>query len=248
MWTLVQYLFCLYLDLLILCCRQTSTFIMDRSDNLIPLKSDEGQLLLSQSKNNFYNPFIHKVFAKQIGRSNCGIQSAALLLSSAVLSAGKANTNGAQNADIPIPFTESNMFTFEATTKIATQEDIYTLHGLTLQQVADILKSHGKEVRVFHASETTVDEFRRLACKTLESPSDGNGVIVNYHMAALGQGEKFGGHHSPIGAYNQETDRFLIFDTWPDTEECWATATDLFSSMLGIDRMSGLSRGFVTMH
>ncbi len=211
---------------------------------LIPLASPDGATLLSEARRDgFYNPHIPRVFAKQIGRKNCGIQSAALLLSSASL----AIRDEAQNEQPrDAPFTEQGMFDMPQTTRVATQQLITEQKGLTLQEVADVLKSHGKSVEVFHASDSDVDEFRKVAMETLKESGHGLGVMVNYDMSRLGQ-VPLGGHHSPLGAYHVLSDRFLIFDTWPDTEVSWAEARDLFSAMTETDGASGRSRGFLVV-
>ena len=123
---------------------------------LIILSSNEGQKLLSKST--CYNPYIHRIFAKQIGISNCGIQSAALLLNSEVLAKrDRENDHSVENNDIP--YTESNMFSFEATTKVATQDYIYK-RGLTLEETLNIFINHGKDAEAFHSANSSVDEFR----------------------------------------------------------------------------------------
>ena len=62
-----------------------------------------------------------------------------------------------------------------------------------------------------------------------------NFVLVNYLRKAIAQ--KTGGHISPLAAYNQESDRFLILDVsrykyppvWVKAEELWqAMATPGF--------------------
>jgi hypothetical protein len=59
-------------------------------------------------------------------------------------------------------------------------------------------------------------------------------------------GQETGGHISPVAAYNEQTDRFLILDVsrykyppiWVKAEELWkATAT--------LDSVSGKTRGFL---
>ena len=219
---------------------------MYEGTELISLYSDEGRKLLAQSDDSFYNAYIHHIFAKQVGRSNCGIQSAALLMSSDILA--KRYPGGIQSLSKDgIPFTESSMFTFEATTKVAT-EDYIRGRGLTLEESTIILRNHGKSVKAFYSSDSTVDEFRTLACEALKNTKNGSGIMVNYHMGDLGQGSQWRGHFSPLGAYHTESDRFLIFDTWPDTEECWAKSDELFKSMQSTDPYSNLARGFLVMY
>lgn len=59
-------------------------------------------------------------------------------------------------------------------------------------------------------------------------------------------GQEKGGHISPIAAYNQETDRFLILDVsrykYPPI---WVKTADLWRAIATVDSVSGKTRGFV---
>jgi hypothetical protein len=78
--------------------------------------------------------------------------------------------------------------------------------------------------------------------KNLQEPV--NFVMVNYLRSAIGQ--KTGGHISPVAAYNEQTDRFLILDVsrykYPPV---WVRAADLWKAMDTVDSGSGKKRGFV---
>ena len=70
-------------------------------------------------------------------------------------------------------------------------------------------------------------------------------MIVNYLRKALGQ--EIGGHISPLGAYDEKSDRFLILDVarykYPPV---WVTASDLFDAMNTPDSDNGdKTRGYV---
>lgn len=88
----------------------------------------------------------------------------------------------------------------------------------------------------------TLDEFRTLVSKNLQE--SGNFVLVNYLRKAIGQ--ETGGHISPVAAYNEETDRFLILDVsrykYPPV---WVKAEELWKAMATVDSVSGKTRGFV---
>ena len=114
--------------------------------------------------------------------------------------------------------------------------------GMTLQQLGELLASHGAEVDVIPASTTTLAEFRRLARENLAQPD--NYVLINYLRKEMGQ--KIGGHISPLAAYHEGSDQFLILDVarykYPPV---WVKAEDLWRSLNTIDSVSGQSRGFV---
>jgi Phytochelatin synthase len=74
-----------------------------------------------------------------------------------------------------------------------------------------------------------------------------NFVLVNYLRKAMGQ--ETGGHISPLAAYSEKTDRFLILDVsrykYPPV---WVKASDLWNSMNTVDTDSGKTRGFVVVN
>ncbi len=212
---------------------------------LITLSSSEGQKLLEDCKVNdkgCYDEILHHCFAKQVGRSSCGVQSAGVIFNGAYLKTNN-DTDWKQNKQEDLPFCEDKMFAFEETKRIITKEKIDG-HGMTLQQLGDLLSSHTWKVQLFPAGSSNVDEFRKMALDVLMNSHTLGGVIVNYHMAVLGQSDDLGGHFSPLGAYHCDTDRFLILDTWYTTEEPWAKTEDLFNAMNTIDKESGSTRGF----
>jgi glutathione-S-conjugate glycine hydrolase len=96
---------------------------------------------------------------------------------------------------------------------------------------------------VRHADETSLEAFRSLARQALSTPN--HYVIVNYLRRSLGQ--ERGGHISPLGAYDAETDRFLVLDVsrykYPPI---WVEAAGLYSAMNTPDSDNqNRTRGFV---
>ena len=98
-------------------------------------------------------------------------------------------------------------------------------------------------VEVHHADASNVEQFRRLASTALARSKQH--VVVNYRRAEVGQGK--GGHISPLAAYDERSDRFLVLDVaryrYPPV---WVSATDLFAAMDTPDSSNGdRRRGFV---
>src|SRR5688572_1087320 len=90
-----------------------------------------------------------------------------------------------------------------------------------------------------------LEEFRSLARQYLNSPD--RHVIVNYLRKIIGQ-EK-GGHISPLAAYDEDTDRFLLLDVarykYPPV---WISAAELFAAMNTTDSDNqSRTRGFVLL-
>ena len=203
---------------------------------LIDLSSAEGQRLLAEVKDDCtpYQPFVEQVFSKQKGRANCGLQSAAILLNASYVAKHTPASTSAEQ----LPFAEERML--EAA-RAVTSWDRVNRSGVTLEELDRILAAYGCTVDRNHATESTAESFREK-CKTALSTNH-SGVIVNYYKGALGQ-DSSRTHHSPLGAYHSREDRFLLWDTCPKTEVCWAKTDDLFHAMNTMDHQSNKSRGF----
>lgn len=71
-------------------------------------------------------------------------------------------------------------------------------------------------------------------------------VGVNFHRAEIG--ELGGGHMSPLGAYDEVTDRVLVMDVsrykYPPV---WTELTAAYTSMNTVDGASGMSRGWIVV-
>jgi hypothetical protein len=203
--------------------------------NLINLNSQEGERLLmeSQVRQDYLPLTIH--FTPQQNGAYCGVASSVMVLNALSVPAPKAPEYGSFRF-----FTQNNFFNDE-TNPIITAE-LVSKQGLTLEQFSELLKTHGAKVQVFHADETSLAAFRTLAIKNL-SDSD-NFFVVNYLRRALQQ--KMGGHFSPLGAYHEGTDRFLILDVSPYLyPPVWVTAEELWQAMDTTDSVVDAKRGFV---
>jgi len=138
-------------------------------------------------------------------------------------------------------------------------DGILTLpYGLNLQQVASLFQCHLStdrwNIQTFHATpakaqlpsatlgETIIitDEEDHVRLQKMKSimiealRKSRSRLIINYHRMWLGQ--LGGGHFSPIGAYNEEIDSFLILDVskykYPPV---WATFAQIYQAMSTID-------------
>jgi hypothetical protein len=138
-------------------------------------------------------------------------------------------------------FTQDNLLD-ERTDQILPRATLKKM-GMTLDQLGGLLGTQPVKVEVHHAGDTSLDEFRKAARAHLATP--GRFVIVNYLRKAIGQ-EK-GGHISPLAAYDEETDRFLILDVARyKYEPVWVRAPDLFGAMNTTDSdNNNRTRGFV---
>ena len=194
--------------------------------NLISLDSDLGQRLLFESHTQQNYVMLSQQFQTQKLPAYCGVASGAIVLNALDPSAR--------------PWNQDTFFT-PAAQKIRSPY-LVALLGMSLAQLAALLKSHQVQVETHYAAETTLEQFRTHIKENLARDRDF--VIVNYERAGIGQVN--GGHISPIAAYHEASDRFLIEDVssykYPPV---WVSATDLWRATNTIDITSLRTRGYL---
>lgn len=114
--------------------------------------------------------------------------------------------------------------------------------GLTLEELAALLRANGLQVQTVHAEHSGIDAFRAAAQSALSEPH--TFLVVNYDRRILEQSGA--GHISPVGAYHPATDRLLVMDVatykYPYT---WVPVQKLWNAMNTVDRDAGRSRGYL---
>jgi hypothetical protein len=205
-------------------------------DNLIDLRSHQGERLLRES--DAYEAFVPLSinFVTQENQAFCGVASIVMVLNAMQLPAPAV-----PEYDPYHTFTQDN-FLNERTEAILPRK-VLAEQGMTLDQIGALLATQPVKVEVHHAADSTLDEFRKTARGYLST--EGRYVVVNYLRKAIG--EEKGGHISPLAAYDAETDRFLILDVsrykYPPV---WVTASQLFDAMNTTDSDNqNKTRGFV---
>ena len=206
------------------------------SPQLIPFSSSEGEQLLveSNAKQDYF--LLSNQFVTQINQAYCGVASSVMVLNALGLPAPES----AQYKPFRV-FTQENFFERAETKKVISPE-LVSRRGMTLAQLGDLLSSHGAKVEVYYGSDVNLAQFRSLLVQNLSKRD--NFAIVNYLRKTIGQ--ERGGHISPIAAYNQRIDRFLILDVsrykYPPV---WVKAVDLWQAIATVDTDAGKTRGFV---
>ncbi len=204
--------------------------------NLIAFSSAQGeQLLLNSKAREAYWP-LSVQFVTQNNQAYCGVASMVMVLNALSVPAPVAPEYSPYHV-----FTQKNFFNNEQTRKVLPSE-VVARQGMTLDQLGQLLTTYPVKVKVYHSANTPLEEFRKLAVENLKKP--GNFILVNYLRKIIG--EEKGGHISPLAAYNEQTDRFLILDVsrykYPPV---WVKAADLWQAMATMDTTSGKTRGFV---
>ncbi|BAT53535.1 putative phytochelatin synthase [Nostoc sp. NIES-3756] len=206
------------------------------SPNLIGFNSPEGEslLLTSRSREDFFP--LSMQFVTQKNQAYCGVASSIMVLN--ILGINAPETP--QYSPFRV-FTQDNFFNNEKTKAIIAPE-VVARQGMTLEELGGLIASYGVKVEIHHASDTSLEQFRKQAAENLKQ--EGNFIIVNYLRREIGQ-EK-GGHISPLAAYNEQTDRFLIMDVsrykYPPV---WVKTADLWKAMNTVDSVAKKTRGFV---
>ncbi len=207
--------------------------------DVIPVDSPAAEQIFDQAKAKagFWRLMQH--FESQADQTYCGIASAVTVLNSLDVTAPSSP------AIYPYRrFDESNIFT-DAVLAIKAPKMVH-LGGLTLDELGQVISSFGVQVAVHHAdSPLDLDGFRTLTAAALADPDAR--VIVNFQRKLLGEtGE---GHHSPLGAYDAASDRFLLLDVARyRLPPIWVSAADLWAAMNTDDTDANAKRGFLIIH
>ena len=219
-----------------LCVAGANADTLPLPDNLTGFSTHDGEVYFGESDaREAYFPLADN-FVTQKTQSYCGVASMVMVLNALGLPAPSVPEYEPYRT-----FTQDNVLS-ERTDAVLPRETL-ARQGMTLDQLGGILATQPVHAEVHHASDSSVDEFRRLASAYLREP--GHFVIVNYLRKALG--EETGGHISPLAAYDRKTDRFLILDVarykYPPV---WVKAADMFAAMNTPDVVNGnKTRGFV---
>ena len=114
-------------------------------------------------------------------------------------------------------------------------------YGLQLRQLAQVLRANQLNVTIRVVNEAMdAKVIKQEIIKNLTNQNDF--VLVNYDRKSLGQ--KGGGHISPLGAYDQDSDSFLIMDVNPNKAPwVWVKSKDLIEAMRTFDTVE--NRGYL---
>jgi hypothetical protein len=195
-------------------------------DELIAPPAEEGRRLLTASPSKVDHGQLDAFLRPQIRRGFCGPATMAAVINAAL--------------QPPVKVTQTSLFTPAASA--IKSELAVSLAGLTLDELAQMLRAHGLVAQVIHSDQSDVDSFRTSVQATLSEPL--TYVVVNYDRPVLGQSGA--GHISPLGAFDPHTDRVLVLDVaahrYPYT---WVPVTRLWRAMNTIDTDSGRARGYL---
>jgi len=209
-------------------------------DSLIGLATPTGEALLigAEARNDYFPLSLH--FTTQANPAYCGPATIAMVLNALEVPRPKSG----KTSDLGL-FDQENIFT-PATEAVKPAKAILSPpYGMTLDDLGGVLAAHELKVAVVHAADSDLETFRKDAVAAL-ADSD-HFILVNYLRKTIGQ--EAGGHISPLAAYDEDTDRFLILDVsrykYPPV---WVEASALFDAMNTPDADNGnMTRGYVSV-
>jgi len=208
-------------------------------EGVIAFDSDEGEALFfgAEARKDYFPLSMH--FASQINPAYCGPATISMVLNA--LEVPRPASDMTLGLGL---FDQENIFTPATDAVMPAAAILSPPFGMTLDQLGGILGAHDLDVEIVHAADSDLDTFRKTAVAALDD--DDHFVLVNYLRKAIGQ--EAGGHISPLAAYDEDTDRFLILDVsrykYPPV---WVGAEALFGAMNTVDDAANLTRGYVVV-
>jgi Phytochelatin synthase len=227
---------------------------------LVPFSSDEGIARLARSAAKVDFPALANQFEPQSNPAFCGPTSAAIVL----------NAIRGRNPDLPrdrsrlraedlryvpsnydptIPrFTQDNVIAKGQKTRAQVLGEPLTINGkqvtdfgYQIRQRDEMLRANGVITRL-----TIVDDNKSeqdIRAELVENlKRRGDYVIVAYLREAVG--ERGGPHISPLGAYDAESDSFLVLDVNPASADwVWMPTGTLVKGMRTFDKVE--NRGYI---
>ncbi len=227
---------------------------------LVPFSSEEGLARIARSTAKVDFPVLANQFEAQSNATFCGPTSAAIVLNavrgrSADLPRDRSRlrTEDLQyvpnNFDPTIPrFTQDNVITKGQKTRSQVLGEPVTINGKQItdfgyqvRQLDEMLRANGLITRLTIVDDRKVEQdIRTELVENLKRPGDY--VIVSYRRDAVGQ--RGGGHISPLGAYDAESDSFLVLDVNPASAGwVWMPTTTLIKGMRTFDTVE--NRGYI---
>ena len=212
-------------------------------EDLIVLDSELGeQLLFTSQARRDYLP-LSLEFETQDNLAYCGVATLVMILNALEIEAPISEDHTIPGYVSYRFFTQKNVLENESIRDVI-QPELIRKQGMTLNELAGIFQTYSVKVQTFHGEDITLERFRELAIQNLQQPK--NFLVVNYLRSSLGQ--KGGGHISPVVAYNESSDRFLILDVARYRySPVWVSSSSLWKAINTIDSTSGKTRGFLTI-
>jgi hypothetical protein len=234
----------------------------DVSQALVPFASDEGLERLSRSDAKVDFPELANQFEAEYNGAFCGPASAAIILNAVwgrndhlPRDRGRFHPEDGKYAppgmDGSIPrFTQDNVFDKSPKTRAQVFGEPVTINGKVVQdfgfqlrELDGLLRANGAATRLVIVDDIKPEQdIRADLIETLKHRGDY--VIVGYQRKAVGQ--EGPAHISPLGAYDAQSDSFLVLDVNPTRAPwVWMPAATLVKGMRTFDTVE--NRGYIVV-
>ena len=228
------------------------------SPKLVNWNSPEGIARLSRSKHKADFPSLANQFQNQFDGLSCGPTTGAIVLNALRMGTGKklpkAGFKEKYRKNLPklydprvARYTPESFMNGEAQ-KIKSWAQLYGQaingikdFGLQIRQLHKIFLIHGvkSKLRIVDKELSNENITKELTANLSKSRDY---VVINYKRSTIGQ--KGGGHISPLGAYDKNTNSFLIMDVNSSKYSwAWVTAEDMINAMRTFDTVE--NRGYL---
>jgi len=226
---------------------------------LVAFSSDDGLARLARSPAKVDFPALANQFEAQTNSLFCGPTTAAIVLNavrarspdlprdrSRLRTDDLRNISGGYDPVIP-RYTQDNVIKGPKT-RAQVMGELMTINGkpvrdfgFQVRQLNALFTAHGLHTRLVIVDDKRPEqEIRTDLVDNLKRRGDY--VVVNYWRQAVGQ--PGGGHISPLGAYDPESDSFLVLDVNPaNAGWVWIPATTLIKGMRTFDKVE--NRGYI---
>ena len=233
------------------------------TQELVPFASEEGLARLARSSARVDFPILANQYEEELNGAFCGPASAAIVLNAIKGRSGDAPKDESRlhaddlkylppGVDPIIPrYTQDNVIAKGQKTRAQVLGEPVTINGrqvhdfgYQVRQLDEMLRANGLSTRlVIVDADRSEQEIRTDLVESLQHPGDY--VIVSYQREAVGQ-HGFG-HISPLGAYDSESNSFLVLDVNPSRAGwVWMPTATLIKGMRTFDTVE--NRGYVLVH
>lgn len=204
--------------------------------SIITWDSPEGleRIQRSIAKENLWK--LLRFYETQNHYAYCGIASVVMAFNSLSIEAPPSQLLKGK------PFFLQQEFFTENVKAVLNKEEVEK-YGMSLNDMAGVLPVFPVIFSKYEAVNLTHEDMKKTIIEALKNPKQR--VLSLYLREILGLGS--GGHWSPIAAYDEASDTFLVLDVarfkYPPM---WIPTTDFFKSMQTTNK-SGKSRGFIIL-
>jgi phytochelatin synthase len=232
------------------------------SQALVPFASDEGLARLARSSAKVDFPVLANQYEEELDAA-FGPASAAMVLNAVKAKSGDLPKDDSRlhaddlkylppGLDPIIPrYTQDNVLVKSPKTRAQVLGEPVTINGkqvhdfgFQVRQLDALLRVNGLSTKLVIVDDAKSEaDIRADLIENLEHPGDY--VIISYLREAVGQPGP--GHLSPLGAYDAESDSFLVLDVNPSRAGwVWMPTATLIKGMRTFDTVE--NRGYIVAH